>query len=348
MACVPDARPTCELPAAVLAVLGSVLRVAAAAIELADGVTGGVREATVAAAATVAGRAADDRVVAAVADGAVRGARDVGEPKIAASRPRSKGAGSCSTVRSIAGFLSGLELASGAEFFAGDRGAVRDAMVAAAGDDVVTGVSRTAGRLDATSEGGVVGVTVVGGTVAGVRKLSLARSMPSMAAVEPSKSNFDRSVSCALDGRPTFVDATSAIEGAPPITLLGIVGPVGTAAALGKRRATAVGSGFSNEAEFGAGDADEANVEDDAGLATVGLDSAGANGSAGSARTPAKASSKASELEASWWIAAGSNSGANCEAADGALGDATDAIADATTATGGDTLATSDVGTADG
>lgn len=69
--CFPDARPTDALPAVVLAVIGREFRVAEAAIELADGVTGGVREATVAAAAVVVGRAADDRV-GAEADGAGR------------------------------------------------------------------------------------------------------------------------------------------------------------------------------------------------------------------------------------------------------------------------------------
>lgn len=71
-ACFPDARPTDEFPAVVLAVLGRVLRLVEAANELADGVTGGIREATVAAAAVVVGRAADDRLGTAEAVGAGR------------------------------------------------------------------------------------------------------------------------------------------------------------------------------------------------------------------------------------------------------------------------------------
>lgn len=46
-------------------------------------------------------------------------------------------------------------------------------------------------------------------------------------------------------------------------------------------------------------------------------------------------------------MAAGSNCGADCEGADGAFGDATDAIAFVTRATGGDALATSVAGTAE-
>lgn len=64
----PDARRTAEFPATELAVLGRVLRAAAAAIELADGATGGVRDATVAAAPAVADRAAGWRVVDAEAE----------------------------------------------------------------------------------------------------------------------------------------------------------------------------------------------------------------------------------------------------------------------------------------
>lgn len=249
---------------------------------------------------------------------------------------------SCSTVRSIAGFVAGLEPAAGAEFLAGDRGEVRDAAVAAAGVDRVVGVSRTAGRLDASSAG-----SVVGETVAGVRKLSFARIMPSIAAVDPSKSNFDRSIGGVLEGRRGLVWATSETEGATRTGTSGIDALVGGTTALDSRRAINLGTGSAFEAHFGARDAVEASVEAGGVVASLGLAVSGANGSAGSARTPAKASSKASELEASWWMAAGSNGGAACEAADENLGVAMDAIAGATMAAGDDALAIAVAGAAD-
>lgn len=265
-----------------------------------------------------------------------------GALKIAASRPRSKGTASCSKVRSIAGFVAGLEPATGAEFLAGDRGAVRDATVAADGVDRMAGVSRTAGRLDASSAG-----FVGGGTAAGVRKLSFSRSMPSIATVEPSKSNIDRSIGGVLEGRRALAWATFETEGTTRTGTSGVDALVGGTTALDSRRAINVGTGLAFEAECGARDAAAASVEAGGVLAFLGLAVSGANGSAGSARTPAKASSKASELEASWWMAAGSNRGVDCEAADEDLGDATNAIAGATMAVGCDATATAVASAAD-
>lgn len=123
--------------------------------------------------------------------------------------------------------------------------------------------------------------------------------MPSIAAVEPSKSNFERSSGCGLDGRRRIAWATSATEGAAGTGTSGTDAAVGGTTALDSRRATGVGMGFASEVEFGARDAPEASVEAGGVIAGEGLAASGANGSTGSGRTPAKASSKASELEAS-------------------------------------------------